>query len=147
MGSKGKGQSVCPECGYRFRGQGFDGIDAHWRAKHEYIMPYEEAWPLIESGAYKKIDLTVKPCPELSLEVLQEGRFGCAAAVKCPLPKKPSFELLEAARRNVLEYLDRYSHEAPDTNLKDEQIVKILRSGFDKLCEITIMQMHHNPFI
>ena len=47
-------ENVCPECGYQFRGYGFDGIDAHWRAKHESIMPYEEAWPLIRTGAYQR---------------------------------------------------------------------------------------------
>ncbi|MGB6726443.1 MAG: hypothetical protein WBE74_11105, partial [Terracidiphilus sp.] len=35
-----------------FRGNGFDGIDAHWRAKHEHLMPYKEAWPLISAGTY-----------------------------------------------------------------------------------------------
>jgi putative transcriptional regulator len=44
----------CPECDYQFKGKGFDGIDAHWRAKHEHIMPYEKAWPLIKSGTYGK---------------------------------------------------------------------------------------------
>lgn len=46
-------QCICPECGYRFRGNGWDGIDAHWRAKHESIMTYTEAWPLIKAGAYQ----------------------------------------------------------------------------------------------
>ena len=45
-------ECVCPECGYRFRGKGWDGIDAHWRAKHEAVMPYEKAWPLIRAGTY-----------------------------------------------------------------------------------------------
>ena len=40
----------CPECGHVFQGNGWDGIDAHWRSKHENIMPYEEAWPLITQG-------------------------------------------------------------------------------------------------
>ena len=44
--------NICPECGHRFRGNGFDGIDAHWRAKHEHLMPYREAWPLIRTGTY-----------------------------------------------------------------------------------------------
>jgi hypothetical protein len=44
----------CPECGHRFQGQGWDGIDAHWKAKHEAIMPYAEAWPLIRVGKYRK---------------------------------------------------------------------------------------------
>ena len=44
----------CPECGHQFQGNGFDGIDAHWRAKHNVIMPYEEAWPLIRDGRYLK---------------------------------------------------------------------------------------------
>jgi len=43
---------VCPECGYVFKGNGWDGIDAHWKSKHEDIMPYEEAWPLLKSGTY-----------------------------------------------------------------------------------------------
>ena len=44
---------VCPECGHEFKGNGWDGIDAHWKANHEKKMPYKTAWPLIESGQYK----------------------------------------------------------------------------------------------
>jgi hypothetical protein len=44
-------QFACAECGDQFPGNGWDGIDAHWRAKHEKIMPYE-AWPLIKSSTY-----------------------------------------------------------------------------------------------
>ncbi len=43
---------VCPECGHVFKGNGWDGIDAHWRSKHEDVMPYEKAWPLLKSGQY-----------------------------------------------------------------------------------------------
>ena len=35
---------ICPECGHVFKGNGWDGIDAHWRAKHEDVMPYSEFW-------------------------------------------------------------------------------------------------------
>ena len=45
-------QKVCPECGHRFRGKGWDGIDAHWRSHHEAVLPYEMAWPMIQSGRY-----------------------------------------------------------------------------------------------
>lgn len=45
-------RKVCPECGHVFQGNGWDGIDAHWRSKHEDIMPYERAWPLLRDGAY-----------------------------------------------------------------------------------------------
>ncbi len=43
---------VCPECGHVFQGNGWDGIDAHWKAKHQSVMPYSEAWPLIKCGTY-----------------------------------------------------------------------------------------------
>lgn len=49
----GVGKKVCPECGHTFKGNGWDGIDAHWRSKHEDVMPYEDAWPLLRSGHYK----------------------------------------------------------------------------------------------
>jgi hypothetical protein len=45
-------QKRCPECDHIFQGSGWDGIDAHWRSKHESVMGYEEAWPLIRSGGY-----------------------------------------------------------------------------------------------
>lgn len=45
---------TCPECGHVFRGNGWDGIDAHWRARHEDKMPYEDAWPLIAAGKYER---------------------------------------------------------------------------------------------
>jgi hypothetical protein len=35
---------VCLECGHVFQGNGWDGIDAHWRAKHEQVMPYQMFW-------------------------------------------------------------------------------------------------------
>jgi hypothetical protein len=47
---------ACPECQHVFQGSGWDGIDAHWKSKHESIMPYAEAWPLIKSGAYAPRD-------------------------------------------------------------------------------------------
>jgi hypothetical protein len=37
-------QRICPECLHEFNGNGWDGIDAHWRAKHEKVMPYEQFW-------------------------------------------------------------------------------------------------------
>lgn len=50
-----QGQKVCPECGHEFQGNGWDGIDGHWRGKngHEDVMSYEEAWPLLKSGNYR----------------------------------------------------------------------------------------------
>ena len=41
-------KKVCPECGHVFQDNGWDGIDAHWRSKHEHIMSYGEAWPLLK---------------------------------------------------------------------------------------------------
>ncbi len=35
---------VCPECRHVFKGKGWDGIDAHWKSKHEDIMPYKAFW-------------------------------------------------------------------------------------------------------
>ena len=46
-------KKICPECNHIFQGNGWDGIDAHWRANHDNIMPYDRAWPLIEAGTYK----------------------------------------------------------------------------------------------
>ena len=45
-----KAQKVCPECGHVFKGNGWDGIDAHWRARHEDVMKYEVAWPRLKAG-------------------------------------------------------------------------------------------------
>jgi len=49
---KPEASKVCPECGHTFQGNGWDGIDAHWRSKHETLMPYEDAWPLLQRGDY-----------------------------------------------------------------------------------------------
>jgi len=73
--------NVCPECDHPFRGKGFDGIDAHWRAKHEHIIPYSEAWPLIRSGTYPRRTgsiedffgcLETKDGPKLTIEEIKE---------------------------------------------------------------------------
>ena len=41
---------ACPECGHKFRGGTWGGIDAHWKARRSQIMPYLEAWPIIKAG-------------------------------------------------------------------------------------------------
>jgi len=46
---------MCPECSHVFKGKGWEGIDAHWKAKHERIMPYEDAWPIIAIGGTPSI--------------------------------------------------------------------------------------------
>ena len=35
---------ICPICGHVFQGNGWDGIDSHWRANHEDLMRYEDFW-------------------------------------------------------------------------------------------------------
>jgi hypothetical protein len=32
----------CPECGRIFKGKSWEGIDAHWKAKHEDVMSYQD---------------------------------------------------------------------------------------------------------
>jgi len=50
-------KKMCPECDHLFKGKGFEGIDRHWRAKHEDdIMPFEKAWPLIKSRKYQPVE-------------------------------------------------------------------------------------------
>jgi hypothetical protein len=43
-------RKACPECGHQFTGAGWVGIDAHWKAKHDHIMDYSDAWPIIKVG-------------------------------------------------------------------------------------------------
>lgn len=44
------GRRTCPECGHVFRGHGWDGIDAHWRSRHESEAPYEAFWRTLCRG-------------------------------------------------------------------------------------------------
>ena len=39
-----RGRARCPPCGHVFRGSGWDGIEAHWKAKHQDVMPYKRFW-------------------------------------------------------------------------------------------------------
>jgi hypothetical protein len=50
----------CPQCNREFRGKGWEGIDAHWRANHNQIMRYEDARLLILTGRYKRKDPSMK---------------------------------------------------------------------------------------
>lgn len=50
--------------------------------------------------------MKIVPFPLLTIAALDEARDVGEAAVTLPLPRKPSLELLEEARRQVLTYLD-----------------------------------------
>jgi hypothetical protein len=83
VSEKSEAPKLCPECGHLFRGNGYDGIDAHWRAKHENVMPYSQAWPLIQSGTYPSRRtgsiadfsgcLEQKDGPKLTIEEINEA--------------------------------------------------------------------------
>lgn len=47
-------KKTCPECSHIFLSGTWGGIDAHWRAHHEDVMSYEDAWPLIKAGNYTR---------------------------------------------------------------------------------------------
>jgi hypothetical protein len=57
---------ICPECGHEFKGNGWDGIDAHWRSKHDETTRYEEAWPIDPIGPVHHPTLIAAEEPALS---------------------------------------------------------------------------------
>ena len=65
---------ICPECGHEFQGNGWDGIDAHWKAKHAELMAYQDAWPLISAGQYRRRDDV--PNPRLNWDEIFAGFDG-----------------------------------------------------------------------
>ena len=70
-GTPKTGARVCPECGHVFRGNGWDGIDAHWRSRHEAVEPYEQFFAsLARSIAEQRRDSRVRDLadPDLVLE-------------------------------------------------------------------------------
>jgi len=54
---------TCPECGHKFQGNGWDGIDAHWKAKHAHLIAYKKAWPLISAAEYRRKENVPNPRP------------------------------------------------------------------------------------
>jgi len=69
-------RKVCPECGYEFQGNGWDGIDAHWRCKHGHIMRYEDAWPLIQTGEYKPKKKSREDFSQTAARIVREATGG-----------------------------------------------------------------------
>jgi hypothetical protein len=53
----------CPECCHRFKGKGFDGIDAHWRAKHETAMPYQAQFSAPPPALRHALESTLRAFP------------------------------------------------------------------------------------
>jgi len=46
-----KRTKVCPApgCGKEFQGNGWDGIDAHWKAKHREVCSYRDFWEMLQN--------------------------------------------------------------------------------------------------
>lgn len=71
-----RGRPRCPACGLAFKGRGWDGVDAHWKARHGDLMPYAAFWqalcpdhrsaePLACACCRKRIPSAwVRQCPE-----------------------------------------------------------------------------------
>ena len=86
-----RGRPQCPECGYAFRGAGWDGIDAHWRARHADVMSYGVFWrslcaahraaePFDCPSCRKGIAIAgSRQCPECALVLKGRGWAGIEA--------------------------------------------------------------------
>lgn len=87
-----RGRPRCPECAHVFRGAGWDGIDAHWRARHQEVRPYEAFWAALcdEHRAAEPLrclccakgippDLSYRQCPECALVLRGPGWGGIEA--------------------------------------------------------------------
>jgi hypothetical protein len=71
------GGRLCPECGHRFAGPEWDGLDVHWRSMHEAVMSYQSAWPLIRAGLYESPfldELEVLLVAEKRLAIIRAGK-------------------------------------------------------------------------
>lgn len=67
---------MCPECGHIFRGHGWDGVDAHWRAFHETIEPYEAFFEgLCEGHRWMKPPIVATSGADLKNEAKTITRF------------------------------------------------------------------------
>lgn len=87
-----RGRPRCPECDHVFRGAGWDGIDAHWRARHRAVATYEGFWRALcdEHRAAEPLrclccakgippDLPFRQCPECALVLRGAGWGGIEA--------------------------------------------------------------------
>lgn len=68
-----KTSKICPECGHEFQGDGWDGIDSHWKAKHANVMSYEAAWPLLSAGAYKPKKTSREDLNQAAARIIREA--------------------------------------------------------------------------
>lgn len=57
---------VCPVCGHLFKGLGWWGIDAHWNARHQALMPYHAFWAGLCDGHRETGELNEDPSPAAS---------------------------------------------------------------------------------
>ena len=75
-------RKFCPLCDHEFKGNGWEGIDAHWRSEHDKIMPYEDAWPLIEAEKFPtSLRIAKANLPSLSLAEICKAAEETAAAL------------------------------------------------------------------
>jgi hypothetical protein len=86
-----RGRPRCPVCRYAFKGTGWDGVEAHWKARHLDVMPYRQFWdslcaehraadPLACPCCRKGIPVMwVRQCPECALVFQGRGWAGIEA--------------------------------------------------------------------
>jgi hypothetical protein len=111
-----RGRPRCPECGHLFRGSGWDGIDAHWKARHGTVMPYRQFWdslcaehraaePLACPCCVKGIPVGLCQCPECAQVFQGKGWAGVKAHWKARhadvLPEEDFWNSLCPAHRRL----------------------------------------------
>lgn len=91
-----KQPKICPECGHVFQGNGWEGIDAHWRANHENVMTYEDFWTSLcdeHKSTHEMInyhaDIDILYCPHVAID-LGYSHYTPSCGIMHPGIKEPA---------------------------------------------------------
>jgi hypothetical protein len=68
------GPRRCPECGHRFGGRGWDGVETHWRLKHTRGPSYTRFWRSL-CPAHR--GSPAQGCPSCRKGIPVDGRRQC----------------------------------------------------------------------
>jgi hypothetical protein len=69
-----QGRRRCPACGHVFRGAGWDGVEAHWSARHADLTAYLEFWDGLCEAHRARGALT---CPSCRKDIPASGPPQC----------------------------------------------------------------------
>lgn len=116
----------CPLCNHPFQGNGWEGIDSHWRSNHERDLPYIKVRSSILSGLYKFVKRERSRLGNIQVVLYNIEDYIISITI---IQTDSYISIANVIHNNIIIHSDIYKHHIEASFKCDVKVMRLIRDA------------------